>query len=117
MAVIHYTQPRPQFTSPNTPHLYLLTPNDPFQVAEPRTPYGANKAQYGARVQLARYLRNMRQVELAIAMIDFDIEMSRSTIAKIECGRRNIYIHELAAFAEILDVPVDWLVKGGPLEV
>jgi hypothetical protein len=43
--------------------------------------------------------------------------LSGSTIGKIERRERGVYHFEILALSEILEVPVDWLLKGGELRV
>jgi transcriptional regulator with XRE-family HTH domain len=75
------------------------------------------KTQFGKRIKMARLRKNMRQVDLAIALQEYDIDMNQSTLGKIERGERNMYVYELSAFVEILDVSVEWVVNGGELEI
>lgn len=59
----------------------------------------------------------MRQVDVAIVLHEYDVVMSQAALGKVERGERNMYVHELAALVEILDVSVEWVVKGGELTV
>lgn len=76
-----------------------------------------DKAQFGKRIKIARQRKNMRQIDVATALIEFEVEMNQSTLGKIERGERNLYVYELVALAEILDISVEWVVKGGELEI
>lgn len=76
-----------------------------------------NKRQFGERLRIARLRKNMRQVDVTIALQEYGIDMNQTTLGKIERGERNMYVHELAAFVEVLDVSVEWVVKGGELKI
>jgi hypothetical protein len=39
--------------------------------------------------------------------------LDRAAVAKIEGDRRGVLDFELKAIAEVLEVPVDWLLGGG----
>ena len=75
------------------------------------------KKQYGERIRIARQRKNMRQIDLSTALEEYGIEINQSAIGKIERGERNINVQELAAIAEILEVSVEWIVKGGELKI
>ena len=76
-----------------------------------------SKKQYGERLRIARQRKNMRQIDLSIALEEYNIEINQSAIGKIERGQRNLNVQELAAIAEILEVSVEWIVKGGELKI
>ncbi len=59
----------------------------------------------------------MKQVDLAVALEDYDIHLNQTAIGKIEMGKRNLYVHELDAFSKILEVSLEWIVKGGELKI
>ncbi len=76
-----------------------------------------NKRQFGERLRIARLRKNMRQVDVTTALQEYGIDMNQTTLGKIERGERNMYVHELAVFVEVLDVSVEWVVKGGELKI
>ena len=76
-----------------------------------------NKEQFGKRIKMARLRKNMRQIDVAMALEEFDIDVNQSTLGKIERGERNMYVYELVALAEILDISVEWVIKGGELDI
>jgi len=71
----------------------------------------------GPRIKIARSRKNMRQIDVSVALEDYEIVFNQTVIGKIERGERNVFDYELKAFSEILEVPVDWLLKGGNLKV
>ena len=75
------------------------------------------KKQYGERIRIARQRKNMRQIDVSTALEEYNIEINQSAIGKIERGERNLNVQELVAIAEILEVSVDWIVKGGELKI
>lgn len=75
------------------------------------------KKQYGERIRFVRQIKNIRQIDVSTALEEYGIEISQSAIGKIERGERNLNVQELAAIAEILDVSVEWIVKGGELKI
>lgn len=76
-----------------------------------------DKKQFGERLKIARQRKNLRQIDISIALEEYDIFMTQSAIGKIERGERNLYVHELAALAEILEVSIEWIIKGGELRI
>jgi len=76
-----------------------------------------DKRQYGERLKIARLRKNMRQLDVTIALQEYGIDLNQTTIGKIERGTRNLYVHELAAFIEVFDVSADWVIKGGELNI
>ena len=90
--------------------------NTAQSIAEPETPYYIDKTRYGKRLKIARQRLQMRQIDLAIALEDYGLMLDQSIIGKIERGERNMLATELISFAQILDVPLEWLVNGGLLE-
>lgn len=76
-----------------------------------------DKIQLGERLRIARQRKGMRQIDISIALEEHGIAMNQSAIGKIERGERNIYVHELAALVEILDVSIEWVIKGGELKI
>lgn len=63
----------------------------------------------GARVEKRRKEINMKQVELLRRMNDKGIDFNASGLSKLEGQIRCVNDYELVALAEILEVPVDWL--------
>ena len=76
-----------------------------------------DKRQYGERLKIARLSKNMRQVDVTVALQEYGININYTSIGKIERGERNLYVHELAAFVEIYDISADWVIKGGELKI
>lgn len=76
-----------------------------------------DKRQFGERLRIARLRKNLRQVDVTIALHEYGIDMNQTTLGKIERGERNIYVHELAAFVEVLDVSAEWVIRGGELKI
>lgn len=76
-----------------------------------------NKKLIGERLRLARQRKQLRQLDVAVALEDYDIKLDHSAVGKIERGERNFYVHELAALMEILDISADWVIKGGDLSI
>ena len=76
-----------------------------------------DKKQFGKRLRIARLRKNLRQIDVSIALEEYYIDINQTAIGKIERGERNLYVHELAAIVEILDVSVEWVVKGGELKI
>ncbi len=71
----------------------------------------------GDRIKIARIRKEMKQIDLSVALEDFKISLNQSAIGKMERGERNIYDYELKALAEILEISLDWLLYGGNLKV
>ena len=126
MANTHYTPLCPQHTLSTQPHpestdyqypFYLSVVNTAQRVAEPEPPYYIDKTQYGKRLRIARQRLQMRQIDLVVALEDYGLMLDQSIIGKIEQGKRTMAVVELAAFAQILEVSVEWLVNGGTLEI
>lgn len=70
----------------------------------------------GERIRLARLKLRMSQMDVSAALeIDHNIKIDGSTVGKIERMERGVYDYELLAFSKILDVSVEWLLKGGEL--
>jgi hypothetical protein len=59
----------------------------------------------------------MKQIDVSVALEDYKIVLNQTAIGKIERGERNIFNFELPAFSEILEVSVEWLLKGGDLKI
>jgi transcriptional regulator with XRE-family HTH domain len=76
-----------------------------------------DKKQYGERLKFARLRKSMRQLDVTVALHEYGIDINQTAIGKIERGERNLTVHELAAFIEVLDVSADWVIKGGELNI
>ena len=63
----------------------------------------------GDRLRQARALRKMTQSDLAAKLQIEDVLVERNSISKIESGERFVADYELAAFAKILNVSMEWL--------
>ncbi|MBE6822845.1 MAG: XRE family transcriptional regulator [Ruminococcaceae bacterium] len=63
----------------------------------------------GARVELARKNKGMKQKELLAQLQVNGIDINASALSKLEGQVRYVADFELAALAEILGVSVDWL--------
>lgn len=62
----------------------------------------------GTRIKELREFRGFSQIELAKALSDKGISVSRETISKMETGNRNITALEIKALSDILDVETDF---------
>lgn len=58
----------------------------------------------GRNIQNIRMSKNMTQLELVAKLQLMGSNMSRSTLANIETGRRNIKASDIVAIKQILDV-------------
>lgn len=65
----------------------------------------------GRNIQNIRMQKNMTQLELITKMQLMGSNMSRSTLANIETGRRNIKASDLKSLKTILDVNYDEFFK------
>ena len=67
----------------------------------------------GPRIKQARLKADLNQADLAAALaVDHDIKLDRSDISEIETQVRGIKDYELDAIARILEVDVEWLLRG-----
>jgi transcriptional regulator with XRE-family HTH domain len=66
----------------------------------------------GIRIKAARKEARMSQMKLAAEMQLQGIKIDRSTVAKLESGRRPISDVEIIAIAKIFNVPVQVLFEG-----
>lgn len=66
----------------------------------------------GARVEAARRSLGMKQKELLAQLQVRGVDMNSSGLSKLEGQIRYVSDYELLAFAEILNVPVMWLLTG-----
>ena len=76
---------------------------------KPRTLELGNKNIVGKRVTEARMKLGMKQVELLAKLQLAGIEMSVPALSLLEGQKRPVSDIELNALANILAVPVDWL--------
>ena len=63
----------------------------------------------GARVTAARKAQGMKQVELLAKLQLAGVDMSVPALSLLEGQKRPVSDIELNALADILNVPVDWL--------
>ncbi len=68
-----------------------------------------NNLSMGKNIQATRVKRNMTQTDLVVKMQLRGSNMSRSTLANIESGRRNIRASDLRIIKEILAVEYEEL--------
>ncbi len=67
----------------------------------------------GARIREARENLGWDQTELAAAFqVDFDVKLEQSDISEIERQVRGIKDYELDAFSRLLEVSLEWLLRG-----
>ena len=67
----------------------------------------------GPRIKTAREKADTIQEDLSAALdIDYKIKLERSDISEIETQVRGVKDYELDAIARILDVSVEWLLRG-----
>lgn len=66
----------------------------------------------GRNIQTIRIRKNMTQIEVIAKMQLMGSIMSRSTLANIETGRRNIKASDLKALKVIFDVDYDEFFMG-----
>lgn len=71
----------------------------------------------GDRIKIARLRKKMLQIDVTVALEEHDIMLNQTAIGKMERGVRNVYDYELLALSEILDVSLEWLIKGGNLSI
>lgn len=65
----------------------------------------------GRNIQNIRMSKNMTQLELVAKLQLMGSNMSRSTLANIETGRRNIKASDIVAIKQILDVDYEEFFK------
>lgn len=67
----------------------------------------------GPRIKQARKRLGLDQSELAAALdVDFQIKLTQSDISEIERQQRSVKDFELDAFAHLLGVTLEWLLRG-----
>lgn len=65
------------------------------------------------RLEIAERLRAAReQAGLSQGQVAKIMDYQRPTISEIEAGRRKTSAEEIARFAEIYDVSIDWLIQA-----
>lgn len=72
-----------------------------------------NKNIVGARVTEARLAKGMKQIELLAKLQTAGVDLSVPALSLLEGQKRPVTDIELNALADILDVPVDWLLGRG----
>lgn len=65
----------------------------------------------GRNIQTVRMSKNMTQIEVVEQLQQMGSMMSRSTLANIEAGRRNIKASDLKALKVLFDVEYDEFMK------
>ena len=69
----------------------------------------------GRRIREMRRNSNLKLVELSAALeIDYGIKLSEADLSKIENNQRGVKDYELHAFAQLFEVPMDFLVSQHP---
>lgn len=66
---------------------------------------------FGARLRAIREQQQLTQEQLSAMLQVRGIDLTRSALAKIEVGQRHVYLDELLALRESLDVPFDALLE------
>ena len=66
-------------------------------------------ADIGKRIRACRLAKGMTQEQLAAKAQLLGCDLTRSALAKIECGQQSIYPDELKALHLALNVPCDTL--------
>jgi transcriptional regulator with XRE-family HTH domain len=71
----------------------------------------------GQRIRQAREKLGWDQNDLAAALqVDFKLRLDQSDISEIERQVRGLKDFELDAIARLLNVPPEWLLRGGELQ-
>lgn len=73
--------------------------------------------QLGERLRIARQRKNMSQIDVAVALEEFGIQLNQTAIGKIERGERNVYLHQFIALLEVLDISYEWAINGGDINI
>ena len=68
-----------------------------------------NRNIVGAKIEARRKELGMKQVDLLAQLQVKGIELTASGLSKLEGQLRSVNVYEVVAIAEILDVPVTWL--------
>ncbi len=69
--------------------------------------------QFGKRLRRFRKERGWSQDQFAAKLQLHGMDIGRSGVAKIEVGLRHVYIGELSAIREVLDISYNELLGGG----
>ena len=70
-----------------------------------------DKVQVGNRIRGSRLEKGWTQEQLAAKAQLAGCDLTRSALAKIECGQRSIYPDELKALHEALHIPYESLLQ------
>lgn len=93
----------------NLPGYY--TANEGDRMAKPRkTPVGARNI-VGAKVERVRREKNIKQKELAAALQSRGMDISETSLSRLEGQHRLVQDFELPILADALGVSVEWLLK------
>ena len=65
----------------------------------------------GEKIRATRKEAGLGQVDLAVALQEYDIQIGQADISEIENDARLVRDFELKAIAEILGVTTDWLLE------
>ena len=65
----------------------------------------------GTRIRSVRMQQKLSQEQLAAKVQLLGCDLTRSALAKIECGQRSIYPDELKALHEALHIPYESLLQ------
>ena len=71
--------------------------------------YHGKKNICGDRIRMARLEKGMSQTDLARLLQLEGVPMERDVISRMEMGDRLVTDYEVVTIAEVLDVPVLWL--------
>ena len=63
----------------------------------------------GRQIRAVRESQGLTQEQLAARLQTHDCDVTRSALAKMEVGQRHIYVAELRALRDILNVPYETL--------
>ena len=63
----------------------------------------------GDRIRIARLSQRLSQADLCRKLQLAGIPMERDSISRIDSGSRYVADYEVTTFADILDVPILWL--------
>ena len=74
--------------------------------------YNGRKNIVGERIKIARLKKNLSQEQLAAQMQVENVNIEQKSLSRIENGERFVADYELLVFSQILNVGVDWLLKG-----
>lgn len=74
--------------------------------------YNGRKNLCGERIRQARIAKYLTQSELAAKLQCVGIIIERDSISRIEIGTRFVADYELKILAQVLDVPLEWLIDN-----